>query len=101
MDKTAIKNFAVSAREKLISTVQAKAALVGITEKGIAGPLPSSGYDIQFFDVGRDRPYKISGEEVRYREALVTRLKSDRLKSDYETAYRSLIEETAYTWFNR
>ncbi|MBO7679030.1 MAG: BREX-1 system adenine-specific DNA-methyltransferase PglX, partial [Thermoguttaceae bacterium] len=101
MDKAAIKNFAITAREKLISTVKAKAALVGITEEGVAKPLPPSKQDILFFDVGTPSPYKISGTDVGYRRALVDRLSRDQQKSDYKTVYRSLIEETAYTWFNR
>ena len=35
MNKTAIKNFSVWARTKLINDIKYKAGLIGITEKGI------------------------------------------------------------------
>lgn len=40
MNKTAIKNFAIWARNKLIADICYRAGLMGITEKGIADPLP-------------------------------------------------------------
>ena len=40
MNKTAIKNFAVWARRKLISDITYKAGMLGITDSGIAEPLP-------------------------------------------------------------
>ena len=52
MNKTAIKNFAVWARRKLISEITYKAGLLGVTEKGAAEPLPQSTKDLQFFDIG-------------------------------------------------
>ena len=42
MNKTAIKNFAIWARNKLIADICYRAGLMGITEKGIADPLPQS-----------------------------------------------------------
>ena len=42
MDKTAIKNYAIWARTKLIEDIKYKASLLGITEKGIADALPQS-----------------------------------------------------------
>ncbi len=101
MDKQAIKNFAVFARTKLISAVKSKAALIGITEKEIQSPLPTSQNDLLFFDVGADQPYAIKGKDALYRKSLVERLWRAQRKGDYATAYRALIEETAYTWFNR
>lgn len=38
MDKTAIRNFAIWARRKLIEDTEKEAALYGITEKGIETP---------------------------------------------------------------
>ena len=43
MNKTAIKNFAIWARNKLIADVSYDARLIGITEDGIAKPLHSLG----------------------------------------------------------
>ena len=42
MNKTAIKNFAIWARNKLIADVRYRAGLVGITEKGVQTALPQS-----------------------------------------------------------
>ena len=42
MNKTAIKNFAIWARNKLIADVSYDARLIGITEDGIVKPLPQS-----------------------------------------------------------
>ena len=42
MNKTAIKNFAIWARNKLIADICYRAGLMGITEKGIADALPQS-----------------------------------------------------------
>ena len=52
MNKTAIKNFAVWARRKLIGEITDKARLLGITDAGVAKPLPQSTDDLQFFDIG-------------------------------------------------
>ena len=101
MNKTAIKNFAIWARQKLIDDISYKAGLVGVTEKGIKTPLAQSTRDIQFFDIGTKEPYSISGDEIRQREKLVKEIESKQVDSDYSTAYKSVIEEVAYTWFNR
>ena len=63
MNKTAIKNFAVWARNKLRSEIAYKAMLVGITEKCIAEPLPQSTEDLQIFDIGTSLP-QLSGKNV-------------------------------------
>lgn len=101
MNKTAIKNFAVWARNKLISEITYKASLVGISEKGISTPLPTSTDNIQFFDVGTGKPTEIANEEVKQRAALVSRIKEKEKTSDYKTAFQFVMEEVAYTWFNR
>lgn len=101
MNKTAIKNFAVWARQKLIEDISYKAGLMGITEKGVNAPLPQSTRDIQFFNIGAKEPFSISGNEIRQREKLVQEIKGKEVDSDYSTAYKSVIEEVAYTWFNR
>ena len=101
MDKTAIKNFAVWARRKLISEITYKAGLIGITEKGISKPLSMSTDNIQFFDIGTGKPTEISDHEIKQREALVNRIKDKESTSDYKTAFQLVVEEVAYTWFNR
>ena len=101
MNKTAIKNFAIWARNKLIADVSYDTRLIGITEEGIAKPLPQSFGDTQFFDIGTAEPYSISGEAVRQRNKLVEVIQQKEKDTDYKTAYQYVIEEVAYTWFNR
>ncbi|HIT73529.1 MAG TPA: hypothetical protein IAD10_07715, partial [Candidatus Fimicola cottocaccae] len=67
MNKTAIKNFSVWARTKLINDIKYKAGLIGITEKGIKEPLPQSANNIEFYDIGTKEPYSISGIAVNQR----------------------------------
>ena len=62
MNKTAIKNFAIWARNKLRSEIAYKAGLLGISEKGIAEPLPHSTDDLQIFDIGTSQPVKLEGK---------------------------------------
>ncbi|GIO67469.1 BREX-1 system adenine-specific DNA-methyltransferase PglX [Paenibacillus cookii] len=101
MNKTAIKNFAIWARKKLIAEITYKAGLMGVTEKGIKNPLPQSTKDVQFFDIGAMEPYSITGVEIAQRKQLVDLIQKKEKQSDYKTAYNSVIEEVAYTWFNR
>ena len=101
MNKTAIKNFAIWARNKLIADVSYAARLIGVTEDGIAKPLPQSFGDTQFFDIGTAEPYSISGEAVRQRDKLIEVIRQKEKDTDYKTAYRYVMEEVAYTWFNR
>ena len=101
MDKTAIKNFSIWARNKLIADISYKTGLLGITEKEIKDPLPQSTRTVQFFDIGSKEPYSISGEAIAQRKRLVREINNKATQNDYATAYRSLIEEVAYTWFNR
>lgn len=102
MNKTAIKNFAVWARQKLISDITYKAGMLGITEKGIAEKLPQSTADLQFFDIGTKNYSRVSGIEIRQREALV-RVIHEREHSfkSFKEAFDNTVEEVAYTWFNR
>ena len=101
MNKTAIKNFAVWARNKLIADITYKAGLMGITEAEIKSALPQSTKDVEFYDIGTREPYSITGEAVRQRRRLAELINQKAESSDYNTAYRSVMEEVAYTWFNR
>lgn len=101
MNKTAIKTFAVWARKRLIDDIRAKAGLVGITEEGISEPLQSSTGQIQYFDIGTEAPYALTGNDIRSREKLVTAMEKELEQSDYSTVYRILLENTASAWFNR
>lgn len=101
MNKTAIKNFAVWARNKLIADITYRAGLMGIAEDGIKAALPQSTKDTEFYDIGTKEPYSITGEAVRQRRRLAELIDQKTKSSDYKTAYRSVLEEVAYTWFNR
>jgi len=101
MNKTAIKNFAVWARNKLIADITYKAGLIGVSEKGIAQPLPQSSKDLQFFDIGTKEYAQVAGRDIEQRNALVRAIQEKERTSDYKTAYKAIIEEVAYTWFNR
>ena len=101
MDKTAIKNFSIWARKALIRSVADKCGLVGVREDGIQEPLPQSTRDMQFFDAGTGALASISGDEIKKREALVQAIHDKQRDSDYKTAYNFIVEQVAYTWFNR
>ena len=99
MNKTAIKTFAIWARNKLIDDITYKAGLLGITDKEIKTPLPQSTSTVQFFDIGTKEPYAITGNDVEQRRKLVEALVNK--DTDHATAFKNLVEEVAYTWFNR
>ena len=101
MNKTAIKNFAIWARNKLIADIQYRAGLMGITAEGIKASLPQSTAALEFYDIGTAEPYSISGDAIRQRDRLVEIIRQKEKDSDYPTAYKYILEEVAYTWFNR
>ncbi|AEV66994.1 BREX-1 system adenine-specific DNA-methyltransferase PglX [Acetivibrio clariflavus] len=87
MDKTAIKNFAVWARKKLIEDIKQKAYEIGITEKEIKEPEVSTSDTIIIGD------RTLNKAEMQQRKSLVSRIR--------EKGFNNVIEEVAYTWFNR
>lgn len=92
MNKTAIKNFAISARRKLIAMAIDKAGIIGITKENIAEP-SSRGGDFAVFPTYFGTETRLDGAQLRQRENLVHQIK--------EKGYDSVMEEVAYTWFNR
>lgn len=101
MDKTAVKKFAVWARQKLIDDIKYQAALLGITKQGIAKPLPQSAAGAEFYDIGTPTPNMVTGSAISQRRSLVDAINAKAAGSDYATAYNFIMEEVAYTWFNR
>lgn len=101
MNKTAIKNFAIRARNKLIADISYRAGLMGITADGIQKALPQSAGMTEFYDIGTAEPYSISGAEVKQRSRLVELIRRKEKETNYKTAYKYVLEEVAYTWFNR
>ena len=83
MDKTAIKKFAIWARNKLIPDSIYRARLLGITDKGIQAPLPQSTKDAQFFDIGLKEPSAITGDAITQRKNLVAVIQEKAKESTY------------------
>lgn len=101
MNKSAIKNFAIWARNKLIADIQYRAGLMGITAEGIHSALPQSTKEIEFYDIGTTEPYAIMGEAIKQRRNLVDIINQKASETNYQTAYKYIMEGVAYTWFNR
>ncbi len=101
MNKSSIKNFAIWARNKLIADISYRAGLMGITTDGIKNALPQSTGATEFYDIGTAEPYSIGGDAVKQRRKLVEVIRQKEKDTDYQTAYKYIIEEVAYTWFNR
>lgn len=100
MNKTAIKNFAIWARNKLRADIILKAGLLGITDKGIVEPQKPTADDLQIFDIGTSQPVQLKGRTaIEQRDSLVAAIKAKHLKQS--EAFDAVIEEVAYTWFNR
>jgi hypothetical protein len=65
MNKAAVRNFSIWARNRLLEEVRFKAMIIGVTERGIAAPLAHSTENLQYFDVGKgNKPYSIRGGAV-------------------------------------
>ncbi|PRX24088.1 Eco57I restriction-modification methylase [Orenia metallireducens] len=89
MNKTAIKNFAIDARNTLIEQVKQKAYQIGISKDGIKdGEDRGEGY-LAFKFANR----VLTPKEVGEREELIKEIKNK--------GYEQVMEEVAYTWFNR
>ncbi|MDN7061142.1 BREX-1 system adenine-specific DNA-methyltransferase PglX [Lactiplantibacillus plantarum] len=98
MDKTAIKNFAIESRRKLIAAIKLQMKVLGITEEQISDKLETSTSEIEYYVDDRN---PITGSNIVKRQKLVVELHEREKATDYETAYNELVEEVAYTWFNR
>ena len=95
MDKVALRNFAVNAKEKMEDNIKRKLKLMGITEKGIGEET-----------VKEDDYLKINGQEfnekeVKQREKIIEVLKAREKNKDPKKSFNEFVEEIAYTWFNR
>ena len=82
MDKNAIKKYAVWARRELIERVSQRAMIYGITAKDAGDPNAES-----------VNGHLLSQSEKRQRQALIRNIKTK--------GYEQVMEEVAYTWFNR
>lgn len=82
MDKNAIKKYAVWARRELIEKVSQKALQYGIEDGGVFN-----------LDLDSVNGVLLSPQEKKQRLALINKIKNE--------GYAQVIEEVAYTWFNR
>ncbi|SNU04612.1 Methyltransferase domain-containing protein [Lachnospiraceae bacterium] len=92
MDKTAIKNFAIEARKILMKTAINKAGFYGITNDGISEPI-QKGPDFEIYKTVAGTENRIFGSDIKRRRNLVEAINGK--------GFDEVIEETAYTWFNR
>lgn len=82
MDKNAIKKYAIWARRELIDRVTKRAAVFGVSKDDLSDPNADS-----------VNGHLLSDAEKRQRQALIRRIE--------EKGYEQVMEEVAYTWFNR
>jgi len=86
MNKSAIKNFAVSARKKLIEQVMQKAFQIGITAKSITELKQEAGHII-LNNIPQEKGFTLQRDKL--------------IKEIEQKGYDQVMEEVAYTWFNR
>ena len=82
MNKNAIKKYAIWARRELIERVSQRAMIYGITPKEVGHP-----------DADSVHGHLLSQTEKKQRQALIRIIG--------EKGYTQVMEEVAYTWFNR
>ncbi len=92
MNKKSIKNFAIESRKKLIDETKYQMGSLGITAEGIQDPIKKA-EGMEIYDIGGFTSHTIHDEEIEQRKSLVKRVK--------EKGYDNVVEEVAYTWFNR
>ncbi|MBZ2174149.1 BREX-1 system adenine-specific DNA-methyltransferase PglX [Schnuerera sp. xch1] len=98
MNKTAIKNFAIRARNKLIEDIMQKAYELGITEKEIKNiETFEGGFQVEGTDIKRTIKY-YPPEKV---EKIIKEKRSDLINKIKNRGFEQVVEEVAYTWFNR
>ena len=91
MDKSAIKSFAVESRRKMVENVKYQASLIGITANEIKEPI-SKAKGMETYNFGSGT-YSIYDKDIERRKSLVKEIKNK--------GFDNVIEEVAYTWFNR
>lgn len=83
MNKSSLKIFAINARRELMEKMRTRLEILGITKNGI-------------------EKAKVIGKEVEVKGTLYPKESYDSLIRKYkQVGYEELIEESAYTWFNR
>lgn len=92
MDKSAIRNFAIEARKMLMKSAETEAGFYGVTKNGCKSPI-QKGNDFEVYETIAGTENRIYGADIKKRANLV--------KTVETLGFEQVIEETAYTWFNR
>ena len=92
MNKSALSDFAIKARKTLINSAVTAAGFYGVTKDGCDRPL-QKGPDFEVYKTLAGTENRIFGSDIRKRANLVSAVN--------EKGFDQVIEETAYTWFNR
>lgn len=92
INKSAIKTFAIEARKILMKSAETEAGLYGISADEIRTPI-QKGADFEIYETLAGTEKRIYRADMRRRFNLV--------KAIQEKGFQEVIEETAYTWFNR
>ena len=101
MNKTKIKNFSIWARRNLIEVVAYRMRFLGIDENGITPEMEGSTDKLKLYNMGTSKPAEVADRDISKRIRLANHIKDHEKTSDYKTAYETVVEEIAYTWFNR
>lgn len=92
MNKAAIKRFAIEARNKLRNSVTDKAGMLGITPEECSGPV-TTGPDFEVYQTAAGTEVTLNKSQCELRKKLVDKIA--------ERGFDAVVEEVAYTWFNR
>lgn len=92
MNKAAIKRFAIEARNKLRNSVTDKAGMLGITPEECSGPV-TTGPDFKVYQTAAGTEVTLNKSQCELRKKLVDKI--------VERGFDAVVEEVAYTWFNR
>ena len=92
MNKAAIKRFAIEARNKLRNSVTDKAGMLGITSEECSSPV-TTGPDFEVYQTAAGTEVTLNKSQCELRKKLVDKIA--------ERSFDAVVEEVAYTWFNR
>lgn len=92
MNKAAIKRFAIEARNKLRNSVTDKAGMLGITPEECSGPV-TTGPDFEVYQTAAGTEVTLNKSQCELRKKLADKIA--------ERGFDAVVEEVAYTWFNR
>ena len=92
MNKNAIKKFAIDARNKLIASVTDKAGMLGITPDNCSEAI-TKGADFEVYKTAAGTEVTLNKKQCEQRRKLVDQI--------HASGFEAVVEEVAYTWFNR